>query len=496
MLGPIFLITLSSTGLFVLLVPAILIALATQEIELAINMSLVAALGAFLALMILAAIADRIRTFERELNFVSLVMIWIFTPLVASVGLMVLTGLSFFPAWFEAVGALTTSGATVLDRDRQPVGILFWRASLEWYGGFLTLISIIHVLAPAGFGGLRPSARRRGTAGQPDGRWGYLSAYSSVFWQYGALTVAVALGLLVCRVEPANAVMLAMISIATGGFLPFTEPLEEHVGTAAMFVMAIGLCIGTLSVFWRRNVLRHPRRLFQDNREAIIVMAAIAGIAILYAARIADASGLTSAFGLGPALVEGFFSAASLVSTSGIETRPGILSLLPMIAVLTIVFVGGSVYSTTGGIKYYRVVSMWIFARAELNRLIFPSGVTALRFGRQHIPDADIRAVWSYFVLAILCVATGTVIISLSAADFEGGLAMAVSFFSGASPLYEALRPPGEAIALAEGDPTGWPPFTHLPPTALLMAILLMTIGRLEVLIVFAVVNISYWLKR
>jgi trk system potassium uptake protein len=493
MLGPIYLVTLSSAALFVLLVPSLLIAMAAGNEVLALEMGLLCGVGCFIALMVIAALSGRVQGVERELNFVSLVLIWIFTPLVAAIGLMVLTGLEFMPAWFEAASALTTTGASVLAKGNLPTGILFWRAAMEWYGGFLTLISIIHVLAPAGFGGLTPSGRRRGTAGQRDGHWGALSAYSSIFWQYGALTIIVALGLLFFSVEPGRAIMLAMVSIATGGFLPFAEPLEEHVGRGGSFVLALGLCFGTLSVFWRRNILRNPRRVLHGNREASIVLGIIAILTILYAARIADAGGVRSLAALGPVLLEGFFTASSLVSTSGIETRPGIIALLPAFLVLIIVLVGASVYSTTGGIKYYRVASMWIFAKAELNRLIFPSAVSSLKFGGQHVPDRNIRAVWSYFVLSLLCIAVGTVVITLTAANFEGGLAMAISLFANAGPAYDALRPVGEELAVGA---SGWPGYASLPPGAYVPAIILMTIGRLEVLIVFAVINVNYWLNR
>ncbi|WP_099867757.1 potassium transporter TrkG [Pararhizobium haloflavum] len=494
-MGPLFLVTLSSGGLFILLIPAILINLALEERDLAIEMGLVGGLGAFVCVMIIAALLGRIRGVERELNFVSLVLIWVCTPLVAAVCLMVLAGLPPGGAWFEAVSALTTTGATVLVRDRFSVGFLFWRSSLEWYGGFLTLISIIHVLAPAGFGGLRPSGRRRGTSNHRDGHWGALSAYSSVLWQYGALTVVIALGLIFFSVHPGDAMMLAMVSIATGGFLPFQDPLDTHIGSGAMLVLAIGFCFGTLSVFWRRNILRSPRRLIYGNREATLVLSVIACLTLFYAAAIAESAG-SGMRGIAAALLEGFFTAASLVSTSGIESRPGVIGLFPPFAVLLVIFIGASVYSTAGGIKYYRLASMWTYARAELNRLIYPSGISQLKFGRRHIDDAEIRAIWAYFVLALLCVALGTVLITLSAANFEGGLAMAISLFSGAGPVYDSLRPVGEGVASHAGYLSGWPAFADLPITAYAPAVVLMTIGRLEVLLVFAVINVSYWLNR
>jgi trk system potassium uptake protein TrkH len=232
--------------------------------------------------------------------------------------------------------------------------------------------------------------------------------------------------------------------------------------------------------------------MFQGNDEVKIVAAVIAVLALVYTARIAEAAG-TLWHDLGPVLLEGFFTAVSLVATSGIETRPGVIALLPAVLVMIIVMIGASVYSTTGGIKYYRLATMTIFARAELNRLIYPRSITPSRFSGQPIAEESIRATWAYFVLVILSVAAGTVLITISAANFEGGLALAVSFFSSAGPVYDALRPVTEGVP---GAASGWPSFAELPATAVIPAVLLMTIGRLEVLIVFAVVNISYWRKR
>jgi trk system potassium uptake protein TrkH len=56
--------------------------------------------------------------------------------------------------------------------------------------------------------------------------------------------------------------MLSMVAIATGGFLPFEGALEDHAGPMAQLVLSIGLMIGTISVFWRRRLLRTPAQFF------------------------------------------------------------------------------------------------------------------------------------------------------------------------------------------------------------------------------------------
>ncbi len=159
MVGVVFLITMAVSGLLVLLIPAVLVSVAHSEMELATEMLLLFAVGSFCAVAVVTALLGRIRQTERAFTYLALVGVWIVTPLICAVFFVALAEIPFLPAWFEAVGALTTSGASVLVREQAPKGLLFWRSTCEWYGGFLTLASIIHVLAPAGFGGLQSNSR-------------------------------------------------------------------------------------------------------------------------------------------------------------------------------------------------------------------------------------------------------------------------------------------------------------------------------------------------
>lgn len=488
--GVIFLITISVAGLLALLVPAVLVAIAYSEIELATDMLLLFAVGTFVVVAVVTALSGKVKQTERAFTYLALVGVWTLMPVIASIFFMILADLPFLPAWFEAVGALTTSGASVLVRENALKGLLVWRTMTEWYGGFLTLASIVHVLAPAGFGGLQSQSRLLST--NPDEGLYRLQTYGTLVLQYSLITGVIFLGLMLFGVKPLEAVMLGMISAATGGFLPFSGPLEENIGRGAATIMAFGLCLGTMSVFWRRQILRHPRHIFQNNLEAKIVVAVVAALTLAYAVRIADVSGGPMRETLFAAIQEGFFTASSLIATSGIETRPGVIALLPSIVVLAIVFVGAGVYSTAGGIKIFRIGAMWIYTVAELNRLIYPNSVDRLKFGDQAIERQSMQAIWTYFIIAIMVVGTGAMLIAMTATGFEAAIVMSVAFFSNASPVYDALRPIASDAVVSD-----WPSFQTLPRSiTYLLAIAIMTIGRLEVLVIFAVLNVRYWYYR
>jgi trk system potassium uptake protein TrkH len=489
MLGILHVLAVAVAGLFALIVPAVLFAIADGMRDLALSMLLVGSLGVFAALMVLGSISGFQRRLGRASGYVALVAMWVLVPLIAAVSFKTLAGLSWIDAWFESVSALTTSGATLLSRETAPQAILFWRTSIEWYGGFLTLLSIIHVLAPGGFGGL-PAGDRRIVTANASNMTIDLTDFREVLGQYVLITFIIFVGLMLAGVNGPYSAMLSMVVIATGGFLPFDGALENHAGPMAQLVLSMGLLLGTISVFWRRRLLRTPKQFLTGNPEIVLVFVVVLLVAMLYAARLAAVSGGSA---LGPIFIESLLASSSLVATSGIESRPGVIALWPDLIVLMIVLVGGGIYSTTGGFKLYRIVAMAVHSARELNQLIYPSSVTNLRFGRHIINEKSMQAIWTYFSLSLLIVAFGAMALTLETTDFEGGITMAIAFFSNAGPVYEALIPPS---FVTEPANQLWPQFQAMPVSAKITAVVLMTLGRMEVMIVFAVLNVRYWMSR
>lgn len=489
MLGILHVLAVAVATLFALIVPAVLFAISDGMRDLALSMLLVGALGVFAALMVLGAISGFKRPLGRAPGYMALVAMWVLVPIVAAVSFKTLAGLSWIDAWFEAVAALTTSGITLLPRETTPQAILFWRASIEWYGGFLMLLSIIHVLAPGGFGGL-PAGDRRVITGQSSDMTIDLGEFREIMGHYMLLTFVIFIGLMLAGVNGPYAAMMSMIAIATGGFLPFEGALENHAGPMAQLVLSLGLALGTVSVFWRRRLLRSPKLFSIGNPEVVVIGSVILVVALLFAARLSSVSGGND---LGPILAESLLASTSLIATSGIESRPGVIALWPDIVVLLLVLIGGGVYSTTGGFKVYRIIAMAVHSGRELNQLIYPSSVTNLRFGKQVIDDASMRAIWTYFALSLLMIALAAMALTFTATEFEGGITMAIAFFSNAGPVYEALIPVSYTTEPAN---QAWPQFAALPVSAKLTGIVVMTLGRLEVMIVFAILNIRYWMSR
>ncbi len=87
------------------------------------------------------AIALATVKFRRELKprdgFLLVTLVWVLMSASATIPLLLaLPQLSFTRAFFETMSGLTTTGSTVLtDLEHLPRSLVFWRHSLQWFGG-------------------------------------------------------------------------------------------------------------------------------------------------------------------------------------------------------------------------------------------------------------------------------------------------------------------------------------------------------------------------
>ena len=480
--------------------PCLVLALVEGDAGATARISLVLVLGSLLSLLVMQAIRGRSRRLQRMHGLLAVVVVWVIAIASGTLLSMTLLGLSWDRAVFEATSALTTTGATtLLERGALPTPFLFWRVTLEWFGGLLTLACLMQIVAPAGLGGLpqftaqlfsRPSRGGDTDKGERPLVEETTSLRRSrlIGQRYAAATIAVWLALLPNGPPPLEAMMLAMITIGTAGFVFFDTALLDTLELHTIAVMAVGLFFGATSILWQSGANLTANRFLRRNVEMIAILVIVALIAFGIAVRIASVSGL-SAVG-GETIVEGLFAASSLVATSGLETRPGIIALLPDVFVLTLVFAGGSLFSSTGGVKLYRLLGLLRYAERELVSLIYPHSVSSLRIGGRPVADETIRAIWGYFVFAIGFIILGSFGLALGPFGFEAAFKASTSLFVSAGPLYGALTP------ATGGIEAGWPAFAELNAPILLWSSAIMLLGRLEILVVFAALNIRFWLGR
>jgi trk system potassium uptake protein len=459
----------------VLVLPA-LVAGSVGETALIPDFLLTSALLVFLAGAVMLSLRGRERRLRPAQRYLLAVMLWLLLPAFAALPMVfALENIRLLDAYFEAVSALTTTGARVIAAPEfLPRSILFWLALVQWLGGALTLLIVVLVLAPSGAGGL-PEAHQRLVehGGLPEKRR-LLMILKDLMPIYVAATGLCFLLLAFTGLAPFEALSLAFAAVSTGGFAPRSAELGSYVSSTGLFILSVFMIVGATSVLWHRDIVNGRWRAVLANRESWWVIAICAGLGIFFALAYARASGQASLIGLS----DGFFTATSLVTTTGLEVRYAGFEILPITLVFLFVAVGAAGFSTAGGIKLFRIGAMVIQSGRELNRLVYPHAIRPARFGSQTYDIQIMKAIWSGFLVFIAGAVALSWLIASEGVAYEGALLAALSILSNAGPVYASDWAIGQE----------WLTYAQMSASTRLALCLGMILGRLEIIAALALI--------
>lgn len=466
------------------LLPA-LIAFSAQENGNSINYIMCAALSLFLGgalALILRFDQTRLR---RVGSFWLLLLVWVVLAGIAAIPIAMQTELSFVSAYFEAMSGLTTTGSTLFNQlDTLPRSLIFWRAELQWIGGLLTIVGIVMILAPSGAGGLPDRNIRLMEHADTSDAKRIFDGAKEISLIYLSATAIIFLGLIVAGINGFDALCLTFSSLSTGGFMPRDGALDVYQNPLSDFVLVLGMLIGGTSVLWHRMVLQRRWQAVRDHREGFYILGVSLGLGFIMAVILFQAAGSASVLHPLTALREGVVQAVSLITTTGFESRDAGLTLLPLGIVLIIALIGGSTFSTSGGIKFYRVGGMFVQGTRELRRLLYPHGIRASSFGSQPYDIQLMKAIWSFFVIALVATLLGAILIaSVSDQSLASAILASASNLANIGQLYASNWP----------ESGKWVAYKDMPTSAHVVLMSLMVLGRIEILAFFGMLNRTFW---
>lgn len=447
------------------------VAVLVQEFDIATRMIVYIIGGAFIFTAPILAIIDRAGNMTRRESIMLVALVWTMIPTLFAIPLMDMTELSFIDALFETVSGLTTTGASVIDIYQMPKAILFWRTQMQWVGGALAIMTIYAIMAPLKIGGINIE---HGIAATNIGEKKMIELFNKLISVYVIITMIAFLAFMMCGVRSFHAAGLAMAAVSTGGFIPFSGNIDNQLGNSGMIIFACTLTIGATSIIWHTFITPSGNQNGK-NKENGFVITTIIVLALVFAVALTSIGEANSII---KNIIKGFFNAAAIVSTFGVESQYGTFALLPLPLVLFVVLVGGSVLSTAGGIKHSRIGAMIMQSWNELDRLVYPSTVRNTQIGKQKYDTKTMQAIWSFYVITIITLCIGTLVIAYSAPSMEAALTATITTFATAAPIYES----------AWGSQ--WPQFYQFTTLNKCVMMILMILGRLEVLTIVALIGL------
>lgn len=374
----------------------------------------------------------------------------------------------FATAYFEAVSAVTTTGASTLMANDLSQTLLLWRSLLQWFGGVSTATFAVVILAALNLSGTGVHRSRLFTLKTGELFKRLIGIGRVVAAVYLALSAACFTALVITGTPAFDALCLSLTSVSTGGLTPRDGPMAAYVGPASAIVLSLFCLAGACSVavLWdmvRKRGLRNQLRLVRNiEHRGILVIAGGLLLAGLFFA---------GPLQFGTLLPEAIFFASS----TGYDYQVIGIEMLPPAILIAIALVGGAALSTTGGVKIIRIILLLRHLITDLTRLPHPSRALPIIFHGRVIPDTAFLSIWMYFFGYTLVLAGGIVALSAAGLDLETSVSASAASLANMGPLLSATMTGTEFSDFTTGQQ--------------LISAVIMLLGRVEVLTVFAAIS-------
>ncbi|MDC9700898.1 MAG: TrkH family potassium uptake protein [Alphaproteobacteria bacterium] len=384
--------------------------------------------------------------------------------------------LSYTDSFFEAMSGLTTTGSTVIENlDKAPLGILLWRALLQWLGGLGIIVMAIAILPMLQIGGMqlfKVEASDNFEKVLP--RTKQISSMLTTI--YILFTVLCAIAYNIAGMHVFDAIVHAMTTIATGGFSTHDASIAYFGSTTIENIAIFFMIIGSLPfVLYIKSIQSTTSVIFRDSqvKTFFLFLTVFSGIAALAQLQ-SQTENEWSAH-------DTLFNVTSIMTGTGYVNAPydswGPLSVALF---LFIMFVGGCASSTSCGIKIFRFQVIYLTMKQYLNQILYPHGVFVPYYNGKPLTDQVIGSVMSFLFLYILTVAFFSLLLTLDGYDLITSLSASATAVSNVGPgLGQQIGPSST--------------FSGLSSEAKWILSIAMLMGRLELLTVLVLLSKTFW---
>lgn len=422
---------------------------------------------------------------RRELKardgFLLVNLVWLTLPAYSALPLwLTVPDITWVKAYFEAMSALTATGATALaGLDNLPVSVNVWRCFLQLIGGLGIMLLVVAVLPMLGLGGMQLYKAETPGPMKDDRFTPRIAETARGLWGvYFVLSLACVVAYRWAGMNWADAFMHMCTTMGLGGFSShdasfgfWNSPRIEAV--AIVFMVLSGISFVRYFMVIRSRSLRP----IWSDREIRAYVVVLLGSVCLVAGHLLFA-------GVFPtwqeALRNSAFHVVSVATTTGYASTD--YALWPAFVPVWLMFLGCFVScagSTGGGIKMVRMVLLVKQARRELVRIIHPRVVNPVSLGRKALPPTVMTAVLGFMLIYGAITVGLTMLMLLSGLDLVTGFSAVIATVNNIGPGLGAVGPASNFGVLSEFQ--------------LVVLTFAMMLGRLELLSVLVLFVGAFW---
>lgn len=385
---------------------------------------------------------------------------------------------SYTDAFFETMSGFTTTGATILeDIEAVDKGLLFWRSTTHWLGGMGIIVLTLAILPILGVGGMQLFvAESPGTT--PHRLHPRIKQTATRLWGiYVGLTATLTLLLMAGGMNFFHSINHGFSTIATGGFSTMNDSLAGF-SPFLQYVVIFFMVVSGISFALHYYLLKGQFNKVTHNEELRFYLMVIGIFALLLTTGVV----ITTQADIEQAFRDSLFQTVSIITTTGFITADYLAwNNYLWFLIFLLMFTGGCIGSTSGGLKMIRVLVLVKNTRMELKRLLHPMAVIPVRIDRRTIPQTIITNFLAFFLLYVLLFFIGAAVMSIFDMGFETSIGASIGTLGNIGPAIGMVGPVSS--------------YADVPAAGKWILSFYMLMGRLELFTVMLLFSPSFWKK-
>ena len=320
--------------------------------------------------------------------------------------------LTFVNAYFEAISGFTSTGFTIFQNIKHiDQGLILWRSSSQWIGGLYFLFSIILLIDI-----FDNSFKKSLTNFISFNKSETLKQSLKIFLLYSVITFSIFIILNLFNIRSFNSLNLAMTIISSGGFLPTNNLSNIIINNSQIIILALLMLTSFFSIFFSYNLVFIKNRninFFNEDLHLIFYLLFLILIFFIF-------------FNFDNHFSILFFSLISCVSNIGFffKESPTNLSFIFLILVI----IGGSFFSTSSGIRFLKIYSLFKFSLNEILSYSRPKNfyVNKHLFSKEFFEQSEIYKYFLSIIIFIISLLFLSILLSISGITFENALKLSI----------------------------------------------------------------------
>ncbi len=387
---------------------------------------------------------------------------------------------SFIDAFFETVSGFTTTGATVIQNiEALPYSLLFWRSFTHWLGGMGILVLTLAIqpsLGPGTFQILKAenpgpisaklTPRVSGTA-------------KILYITYLVISLAEVFFLLIGGMPLYDSLVHTFGTLGTGGFSIKNASIGAYDSVYLDIVITIFMILSgvNFALYYQAFKKKSPVEFFKDKEFKVYL--SIIAVYILVITININGRAFNS-------ILESFrytsFQVASIITTTGYTTAD--FDLWPDLSralILSLMFIGACAGSTGGSMKVIRILLIYKYVQREINSLIHPKAVKAIKIGDMPVQGSVLSNVMGFTVLYMAIFILATLLLLTQNLDLISAAAAVAATLGNIGPGLGLVGPSSTYATLSD--------FTKI------ILSFCMILGRLEIYTVISLLFPQSWKK-